>query len=985
MARESLAANSRQILALVFPSNAARSNNNGGYEFQYRDTTGGSSAAIYPALPQPLVNYPNTWLRMQRTGNTFIAYSSVDGVWWSEFARLTMALPNTVYFGLAAAAHTTTALTTAKFDLQSTRLQPWYYPSRTDCMSCHNASSGGVLGPKTRQLNGNLLYPNAVTDNQLRSWAHVGLFNNPPAESAIPTFDALAALGDTTATLDKRARSYLDANCAQCHRPGSGVQAFWDARYDTPLAQQGIVYGQVNDHLGDPTSCVIVPQNLPRSVLYKRAGTVGANQMPPLAKNMIDTQGVGVLAQWIASLSANPPPTVALTSPASGAVFNQSDTISPAASASGASGIVRVEFYDGTAKIGQDTSAPYSLAWSGAAQGAHALYAVAVDGVGNTAVSATANIVVQSSPIIGWAHGDIGAVGLPGDASLAAGTFTVSGSGDDIWGAADAFHYVYRPLTGDGTITARVVSLQNTDGWAKAGVMLRETLDPGSAMANSLVSYGNGSQLQWRGTTAANANGAGGPGVAAPYWVRLVRAGNNVSAYASPDGAAWTLISTQSIPMATTIYAGLAVTAHNNAALNQAVFDSVSLTTQAPAVAVTAPNAGATFYNPASVALAATATPGASAISRVEFYVDGTLLGQATNAPYTYTWTTPSYGTHAVSAKAVDTANRTTLSADVPVTLNIPNVAGFRGEYYSTAGLTNLVFVRADSAINFNWNNASPDPRLPTGLYSVRWSGKITPRYSETYTFSAVTDDGVRLWVNGQQIINQWVSQGATTTTGTITLTANQSYDLVMEYYQGGGSASAQLFWSSTSQAQEIIPASRVTVPPPVNATPAVWLNAPLLGAAYFNGDTIPFNASATDSDGTIARVEFWADGVKLGQSTAAPYLWNWAGPHGAGAHTLWAMAYDNGGAFSTSAQIAVQSMPLALAPTKIVQTTSPTGVTYTMQTTVPAGRTYVIEWTADFVTWTPLQSGTAGGGAIQVIDATNGVSKRFYRMRITN
>ena len=111
-----------------------------------------------------------------------------------------------------------------------------------------------------------------MTDNQLRSWAHIGLFNNPPAESAIPALDALAALGDTTATLDKRARSYLDANCAQCHRPGSGVQAFWDARYDTPLGQQGASsYGPVNDHLGDPTSCVIVPQMISlSSILYAR-------------------------------------------------------------------------------------------------------------------------------------------------------------------------------------------------------------------------------------------------------------------------------------------------------------------------------------------------------------------------------------------------------------------------------------------------------------------------------------------------------------------------------------------------------------------------------------------------------------------------------------------------------------------------------------------------------------------------------------------
>ena len=139
-----------------------------------------------------------------------------------------------------------------------------------------------------------------------------------------------------------------------------------------------------------------------------------------------------------------------------------------------------------------------------------------VEGVGNTAVSATANIVVQSSPIIGWAHGDSGAVGLPGDASLLSGTFTVRGSGDDIWYAADAFHYVYRPLTGNGTITARVVSLQNTDDWAKAGVMMRETLDPGSAYAFSLVTPVNDTALQWRGSAGAYADHLGGPVAAAP-------------------------------------------------------------------------------------------------------------------------------------------------------------------------------------------------------------------------------------------------------------------------------------------------------------------------------------------------------------------------------------------------------------------------------------------------------------------------------------
>ena len=991
MARESLAAGSRHVFACAFSSNAARNNNNGGYEWQHRDTTDGASAAIYPAVPQPQVNYPNTWVRLQRQGNVFIGYSSVDGVLWSEFARQTSALPATVYFGLAATAHTAAATTTAKFDLQSTRPQPWYYPSRADCITCHNANAGGVLGPKTRQLNGNLLYPNAVTDNQLRSWLHIGLFNNAPLESAIPTFDALAALADTSATLEKRSRSYLDANCAQCHRPGSGVQAFWDARFDTPLAQQGIVYGRLNDHLGDPTACVVVPQDLTRSVLHHRVSIVGPNQMPPLAKNMIDSAGVNLLAQWIGSLTPNTPPVVTLTSPPTGAVFSQTDTITLAATASDADGIARVEFYDGTTKIGEDTAAPYSFAWVGAGRGAHSIYAVAVDNVGNTGVSAMATITVQSAPIIGWAHDDVGNVGLPGDANYTAatGTFTVDGSGDDIWNTADAFHYVYRPLTGDGTITARVVSLQNTDGWAKAGVMMRETIATGSKHSLSLISVGNGAGNQFRTATDGASGVAYGPGVTAPYWVRLVRAGNNFSAYSSPDGLAanpvWTLISTQAITMNSTVYAGLAITAHNNGTLNEAVFDHVTLTTTGPTIALTTPAANATFYNPATVTLGATATASSGTISFVEFYVDGTFIGMDTSAPYSFVWTTPAYGTHEFTARAIDTAGRPTTSAPVRATLNIPGAAGFRGEYYNDAALTNLVFVRLDAAINFDYGYGSPDPRIGPDTFSVRWSGSIRPRYTETYTITPETDDGVRLWINGQLLINQWVVQGPTRVPATIALVANQSYDLVMEYYENSGSASAKLYWSSASQAEEFIPASRVTVPPPVNAPPSVWLSAPLATSAYLSGDTIALNANATDSDGTIARVEFWADGVKLGESNAAPYLWNWSGPRGSGAHSLWATAFDNGGASSTSVVIPISSMPLALTPAAVQQLSGPARIVATLRTTLPAGRTYVIEWSADFTTWTPLQSGTSTGAQIEVIDTTTGVQKRFYRTRVTN
>jgi hypothetical protein len=105
--------------------------------------------------------------------------------------------------------------------------------------------------------------------------------------------------------------------------------------------------------------------------------------------------------------------------------------------------------------------------------------------------------------------------------------------------------------------------------------------------------------------------------------------------------------------------------------------------------------------------------------------------------------------------------------------------------------------------------------------FSVRWSGTVTPLFSETCTFYVKTDDGVRLWVNGQQLVNRWVNQGATEVSGALALVAGQAYAIKMEYYDNAGSALAQLSWSSTHQAKQIVPQAQLmptaaAPPPPV-------------------------------------------------------------------------------------------------------------------------------------------------------------------------
>jgi uncharacterized repeat protein (TIGR03806 family) len=179
--------------------------------------------------------------------------------------------------------------------------QPWYYPSRKDCVACHNAKAGGVLGVNTRQMNRPYLYPSGTSDNELRAWNHIGLFEPGFKDEDLPGFAQLTSADDVTRSLEDRARSYLDANCAQCHRPGGTVVDF-DARYETPLEKQGLVNGPVLIDEGIDRARIIAPRDVWRSIAFMRMNTAGSIRMPPLARETIDQAGVALLRDWITSL-----------------------------------------------------------------------------------------------------------------------------------------------------------------------------------------------------------------------------------------------------------------------------------------------------------------------------------------------------------------------------------------------------------------------------------------------------------------------------------------------------------------------------------------------------------------------------------------------------------------------------------------------------------------------------------------------------------
>ena len=174
---------------------------------------------------------------------------------------------------------------------------------------------------------------------------------------------------------------------------------------------------------------------------------------------------------------------------------------------------------------------------------------------------------------------------------------------------------------------------------------------------------------------------------------------------------------------------------------------------------------------------------------------------------------------------------------------------GLSGSYYKSIDLTGTALTRTDPTVNFNWGFGEPASGVGPDNFSVRWAGRVRPRYSQTYRFYTLSDDGVRLWVNGQLLINNWTDHPVTENSGTITLTAGQQYDIKLEYYDHTRDAIAKLLWSSPSQTKEPIPQSQLE-PGANTAAPAVE-QAPTSSAPAPAADPVSTSSASGGGGGT--------------------------------------------------------------------------------------------------------------------------------------
>ncbi|GEP41821.1 PQQ-dependent sugar dehydrogenase [Brevifollis gellanilyticus] len=686
MARSTLDADSPHVYAMVFPNNAARNNNNGGHELQYRATVGGASAATYPQLPHPRVSFPNTWLRLKREGNTFIHYWSDNGTTWKEYGRRTQTMPSTIYLGMATTSNTTGTATTTRFHLNLQRTQTWFYPGKADCLQCHRPGSGLVLGQNTAQSNRNYAFAAAlngtgstVTDNQLRAWAHAGYFNTPPAEGDIPNLSKMRALSDTTASAEVRMRSYLDSNCSHCHQTtGGGVHAYWDGRYELTLAQTGIVNGFVGSTLGlTNTPKVLVPQSIDRSIMHHRMGTATANhKMPPVAKSLVDQDAMTVLEQWINEVVQ--PPGDPLPSP--------------------------------------------------------------------------------------WQKGDIGTVTVAGDSSYFNGTYIVSGNGADIGGTADSMHAAtYQLMTGDGELVAQVSSISNSNANAKAGVMVRETLDAGSKHGSTLITYGNQALFNRRMTTGGTTVSNSGGTRTLPTWVKIRRRGPYIESFTSTDGTNWSLIGSDVISMAPSVYFCLVHSSGDGAVTGNATFDNVSVS---PGIFGT----GTTLAvnNSAANAITWDSTVG----------ITGTSVMNG-----------PIYWYQNDTLNFTNTGGAVTLTGAMNMNTGVLNIDATTGNFSLTGGSLASGSIRAGNGDSITISSTLTGGALGFGALGVDattgnlYTGMLTLNTSPTHTGTTTINSGV-VNLNGSNLSSS--TAGVTVNGSGVRLPATTAYPYDSGLFRGG-------------------------------------------------------------------------------------------------------------------------------------------------------------------------------------------------------
>jgi RHS repeat-associated protein len=683
MIRETLAANSAEA-SVVYNDRGQPS-----YFYFFHRASTGASPSYVNSSPQ----YLAYWIKLVRSGNSFSAYTSLNGLSWSQLGTTQLlTMGQNAYAGISVDSRDTSVLATATFDNVSITTSTITPPAITSVSATTGNSGtqvaltgtgfGSTQSSSLALLNGTALTVNSWADTSIQVTLPTGVTSGPLSVAIAPTMNASNPI-PFEVTANPLPTGWLNQDVGLTGVIGTATYS--NNQFTVVAAGAGIDNG--NDTTTDGFHFVYQPLSGDGTLIVRLASVTGSGSQAGIM--IRETLASNATNDFLWYYSGNPNQIVdtdrlnpgASTSSASNNVqglnapcwlklVRQGNFISPYTSSDGVNwnsmanplpftmqsnvyiglGVTDrnltstvTAVFDNISISSASTSAPTinSLSAStgvagaqiniagtnfGSSQGNSQVYlngtAATVNSWAAGAITITipngatsgplvvsvapgmddsnaVSFAVTSTPLLtGWLDSDVGLVGRAGSASYSGGTFTVNGAGNSIGGTADGFHFVYQPMTTNGTIIARLTA--SGSNYAQAGVMIRETLTGASAdffpYAEYVPSYGYFNYLDYRIGANASTSQQGGQAITLPIWFKAVRAANVFTAYTSTDGMIWTPYGTpQTIATAQTVYMGFGVSSGNTNLLAAATFDNVSLSGGA-----SLPNPVVTSLNPTS-------------------------------------------------------------------------------------------------------------------------------------------------------------------------------------------------------------------------------------------------------------------------------------------------------------------------------------------------------------------------------------------------
>lgn len=600
---------------------------------------------------------------------------------------------------------------------------------------------------------------------------------------------------------------------------------------------------------------------------------------------------------------SNVPPTVSIVSPANGATIAATAVELTATAADSDGTVTKVEFFNGATKLGEDTTAPFAFSWGSVAPGGYSLTAVATDSEGAATISAAVAITVTAPPAAAFSYtqnfdglgtgttlggaatsttgwtvlGNLGgsnsswtnATGIPVSGAQSAATagtanltLTVNSAAASASASSNTAAYNFALAT---STTDRALGTSPTSG---AGVVLQLTLTNSSAVALDSLVIGYDIRRFTAPTTANEV-----PGYRLFYSLNGGTSWTNVSALNPaltgatvnvPNTAGVTTVAPTTVALASSWAAGAQIrfrwiddNATETSPDQIIALDNISITSAVigtpPSVSLTAPTAGTVFAPHANVAITANTSDTDGTISKVEFYVGATKLGEDAVAPFEFTWNDVAIGAFSLTAKATDNLGNVATSAPIAISVvgaapSVSLTSPTAGAAFSVGSAIALEVSASDTDGSISkveyFAGATKLGESTVAPFSFSWSGAAAGPYSLT---AKATDN-----------------DGYATTSSAVAITVNA-----------------------------------------VGTPPTVALTSPLASDSFYAPASVNLAANANDADGSITKVEFFNGAAKLGEDTNAPYTFAW-GSVSSGSYTLSAKATDTDGNVVTSASVAI-------------------------------------------------------------------------------